>query len=304
MSQLTPARFPADPLPGLDVLRLAAAGLVTLQHAFTLTNHEELTRLGLVNIGQLGVALFLGVSARLGTVSQRPPLDWLFQRLRRVYPAFWMALSGSFVMTWLTSYKSFTAAQVASQLLGTGYFTHPTNLVNVPTWFLSLLFVCYVGLFLSKASGRPLELQALLVGGFLVGSALNGYSMAWMHLVTFFAVSVIFLVAEPMPRMLGLIAGGGGLLALSLVARTFAYPGIVFLLLAASGLWSSLPRTLRVAADYSYEYYLIHGVCLVAALSVFKTMPVAGVAFGVLVAALGAAPLRRVAEFAFRQPVR
>src|SRR5262245_1178136 len=90
----------ARSLVGLDVLRLGAASLVTAQHALTLTGHDAWTTYRSLNLGQLGVAIFLGISAFLGGTSRRRPAAWLVQRLRRLYPAYWLVMIASFLLTW------------------------------------------------------------------------------------------------------------------------------------------------------------------------------------------------------------
>ena len=82
-------------------------------------------------MGQLGVAIFLGISALLGSTSRRPPVPWLVQRLRRLFPAYWLVMIVSFILAWATGYKTFTPGQVVSQMLGLGLLTHPGSLVNV-----------------------------------------------------------------------------------------------------------------------------------------------------------------------------
>src|SRR5262245_19081798 len=119
---------------GLDALRLLATVLVTVQHILSLSQRDQLTTAYGLNIGQVGVAIFLGASAYLSVTSATLPSVWLGRRLIRVFPAYWLATAAGFVLTGAFHYKNFTVAQVASQMAGLGLFTHPSSLVNVPTW--------------------------------------------------------------------------------------------------------------------------------------------------------------------------
>ena len=83
-----------------------------------------------LDMGQVGVAIFLGISALLGSTSRRRPVPWLVQRLRRLFPAYWLVMIVSFIVAWATGYKTFTPGQVVSQMLGLGLLTHPGSLVN------------------------------------------------------------------------------------------------------------------------------------------------------------------------------
>jgi hypothetical protein len=72
-----------------------------------LTANERWTTYHSVNVGQLGVALIVGISALLASVSHRRPLPWLAQRLLRLYPSYWIVMALCFALTWITGYKQF-----------------------------------------------------------------------------------------------------------------------------------------------------------------------------------------------------
>ena len=153
---------PAKPnLSGLDAARILAMILVVIQHTLSLSDREDLTLMAGLSIGQLGVAIFLVVSGLLSCESRRTPFAWLSQRLCRIYPAFWIAMIGSFCLATLSGYKNASLGQVASQMLGTGLWTHADELVNSPTWFVSLILACYLATFLSRMIGRPGLVAAL-----------------------------------------------------------------------------------------------------------------------------------------------
>ena len=128
---------------------------MTAQHALSLTGHDARTMIGPFSVGQLGVAVLLGVSGLLASAASGSPSSWLARRLQRVYPAYWLVMLLSFALVYATGYKTFTVSQFVSQMAGTGLFTHPGSLVNVPTWFISLLLTCYVvGLRFASRSRR------------------------------------------------------------------------------------------------------------------------------------------------------
>jgi peptidoglycan/LPS O-acetylase OafA/YrhL len=280
---------------GLDALRVFGALLVTAQHALTLLGHEDWTSYAGINAGQLGVALFLGISGFLSTQSRRPPFAWLGQRLRRLFPAYWLALAVSFAAAALTGYKQFDSWQVLAQAAGIGLFTHPHNLVNSPTWFISLLLLCYLGVFIGRLlrCPRALTLATLLVLTGLV--AIEPRPWLLSHLLTFFVAVWLTLVvpAQLLHRFLGLAAG------LFLLAAwwqpTFAYTGVPLLLLAVSGSFGREPRLVRLAAEYSYEYYLLHGLALFAAIRLCPPWWIA-VPAGIVLSCVAAFLLRRSVE--------
>ena len=279
-------------LGGLDLLRVVAVALVTLQHAFTLTGHDAWTEFRFVEIGQVGVAIFLGNSAILAAGSQRPPVPWLKQRLRRIYPAYWIAILFSFALVWLTGYKRFTLAQFVSQMFGLGLFTHRRELVNVPTWFISILLVCYFAMFVGRVVGRPLLLSVGVVVGLAIWGVLGGAPWPWFHLLTFFLATAvaIFFPMENRPRAFAL----AGIVACLVVPwfNALIYTAGTLLLIGAALQISSVPRLVTVVAEYSYEYYLLHGVFLIGSLKFFPTHPVFAVLLGIAAAAVAAVVLR------------
>jgi peptidoglycan/LPS O-acetylase OafA/YrhL len=295
-----PTSEPVRAMGGLDLLRLGAVMLVTTQHVLSLTDHELWMTFRSLNAGQLGVAIFLGVSALLGSKSHRRPVPWLAQRLRRIYPAYWLAMIFSFTLVWLTGYKTFSAGQFVSQMLGTGLFTHPHSLVNVPTWFVSLLLVCYIGLFFGRLTRHPLLVDLALVAALLSWGTSKALPWPWFHLLTFFATSALALAVPANHRMTGFIAAGLLLLPLSPLSVVFAYTGLSLLLIGASAGISAIPRAVGKIAEYSYEYYLLHGVFLLGAVTALRNHPVIAAACGVSLAFLSAILLHRVVDHAMR----
>jgi peptidoglycan/LPS O-acetylase OafA/YrhL len=281
-------------LGGLDILRLVAMALVTVQHALTLTSHDRWTTFRSINVGQLGVALFLGISALLGSLSHRPPVPWLMQRLRRLYPAYWLTMAACFALVWITRYKRFGWGLVASQMLGLGLFTHGENLINVPTWFISLLLVCYFALFLGRLSRRPLLFDVLLIAAILAGEVTLGLRWPWLHLLTFFAASALTLASPKGLSARSFAAAGAGLLLLARWSPAFVYTGLTLLSIGLTLYLPGVPRFFRKIAGYSYEYYLVHGLFLIGTTTALPRHPAVATAVGVALATLGAVVLNGV----------
>jgi peptidoglycan/LPS O-acetylase OafA/YrhL len=63
----------------------------------------------------------------------------------------------------------------------------------------------------------------------------------------------------------------------------------------------SRPRAIKLAADYSYEFYLVHGVALAGALTIMKNAPVLAVIAALTGSAVAAVILNHVATFIVRQ---
>lgn len=265
--------------------------LVTFQHAASLTDHDRWTTVASVNAGQLGVAIFLGISALLGATSKRPPVNWFAQRLRRLYPAYWAAMILSFAIVWIVGYKEFGPGQFFAQMLGIGLFTHPNNLINVPTWFISMLLLCYAGLFAAKISRRPL---LVTIGLSAIGAywSLRHQSWPWMHTITFFGTSVIALAVPKVKLIQTFLLGGAITLLLLPLSAVFAYTALTFLLLGAvTPIVVVQPWISRVAA-ISYEYYLLHGVFLAGTTKTLPRHPAIAIVLGIGLAAIGAIVLQ------------
>lgn len=289
---------------GMDVVRLFATGLVTIQHALTLVGREDQATILGLSIGQLGVALFLAVSGLLASESRRPPFPWLVRRLWRVYPAYWLVIGASFFLAWMVGYKRFGMGQVAAQFAGIGLFTHANNLVNTPTWFVSLLLVCYAGTF----AARLLLVQHLagavasIVFAILVATDPNAWLLA--HFLTYSVASTIALIGkEYRPRVAWLTVGI--LLPMAIWwQRAFGYTAVSILVVELSLMLRTVPHWVRVAAEYSYEYFLVHGLALFGMLRMLPSAPWVSVGLAILLAAGAAVAVHRMVEIARQAVIR
>jgi peptidoglycan/LPS O-acetylase OafA/YrhL len=244
---------------GLNSVRLVALVLVSVQHALTLSGCDAWAKWGSLSPGQFGVALFLAVSGLLASESRRPPLDWLYQRLKRLMPTYWVALAASFVAVGILGNRSFDLYQIFAQFVGIGLFTHKDNLVNLPTWFISLLLVCYLGTVAARYSWKP-----WLYGTFMsiVLAVYVGFdSQPWLlsHLLTYAVASTAALAPRNLRGRI-ILPLSGLLVALAIwVQPAFAYTATALVAIELAVHLKASWWPVRIAGEYSYEYFLVHG---------------------------------------------
>ncbi len=297
MRALPPARHQA-----LDLARLLAISLVAVQHVLSLLGREADTTWDAVNVGQLGVALFLAISGYLAGPSRRGAADWLRTRVRRVYPAYAIAMVVSLALARLSGYKAFSPFQAVSQMLALGLFTHPRTLVNVPTWFMSLLLVCYLATFVTKLFRRPA--LALTIAGTLAAAGIvcAGNPWPWYHLHAYFATAVLATALPPRRVPASLLACAVALLAMAWWSPVYAYTGLAVLATAGATLPLRLPRIARTFAEYSFEFYLLHGIGVLGALTLLPTHPAFAIIGGLAISAVGAVFLKTFVDLALGVP--
>lgn len=282
---------------GFDYLRVVAIVLVFIQHAMAVQGHYEATTQFGVNLGQAGVGIFCAISGYLAFSGRDgDPASWLKRRLLTVFPAYWIVTLVGFGLTLVVGEHKLTFFQFLSQMLGTGYFTHGWELVNVVSWFISLILLCYLLAYAVKLSRRELGLLTgiTLVCAMLVAARLE-VSLS-RHVLTFslaalFAIyrrrhgyaTLQFLVV---PVLLGVAA---------LQDPQFAYAEIALLTLGTALMfhWAISP-VITQASRYSYEFFLIHGIFLVGAAKATMLLPTLQVA-AALAASVVSAPLLRAA---------
>jgi peptidoglycan/LPS O-acetylase OafA/YrhL len=284
---------------GLDLLRVLGMILVTAQHALSLAGYEDRTKIvAELSLGQLGVAIFLAISGLLAGDSPRSPLAWLFQRLRRLFPAFWIAMIVSFALTGAAGNKQFDLFQIISQLAGTGLFTHLSNLVNSPTWFVSLLLVCYVGTAAARLSAvPPVVIGCIVVAVCTVVVAREPHPWLSAHLLTYALANTIAFAPKEIRRLATWTAIAAAASAAVLHRPEFAYAALALGAIEGARAVGTVPASVRAAGDYAYEYYLVHGVALFAAMRFLPSQPVWATLVGVASACLAAVVLRRVVTF-------
>lgn len=280
-------------IAGFDLVRFAALGCVAGHHALSLVEMEKWSRLGPLSIGKLGVALLLTLAGILAIQTSHEPLSWLIRRISKLFPAYWIVLAITVVLTWYNGHRDFDAGQVLSQFLGLGLFTHRSNLIYTPTWFISIILVCYIGTTIARLF-RPQWAVTVLVTG-LLAAAVYCYANRWQfdRAMTYFAASLIPLLGRL--RIPWLLAAGFGGAAVWQIE--FAYPAIAIAVVEASRHVPRVPRIFKVAASYSYEFYLVHGLALFGAVALLDDWPVLAIVSGVALAVIGSVLLRRTVDW-------
>jgi peptidoglycan/LPS O-acetylase OafA/YrhL len=288
-------------LVGLDIVRVLAMGIVVMQHALSIAGRDDLALVAGLSIGQLGVAIFLAVSGLLSLESRRSPASWLTQRLFRVYPAFWIAMVGSFCLAMLSGYKEASVGQIISQMLGTGLWTHSRELVNSPTWFVSLILACYFATFLSRLTQRPGLVALVSSAGLTFLVARDSAPWLLSHSLTYAVASTIAAYASGKTRRTISLSLATVLIILALLVQpAFAYTAISLIIVELSLLFQSRSRIIKLAAEYSYEFYLIHGVALAGAMTAFRNSPALAVVAALMCTGVAAVVLNQVAGFIVR----
>lgn len=251
-------------ISSLDTLRILAMVLVTWQHYATVIGYFEQTQWRGISPGQTGVALFCAISGYLAMGDASAPRTWLWRRLAKIFPAYWVVTIAAFSAALVVPLsKPVTLVQFISQMLGTGFFTHGWELVNVVSWFISLILLCYLLLLGARRFPNPtLALILVVIVAAIAASSRIEVSLS-RHILAFFLgalsqraesrdaltlVSVILVIVgctvDPQ-----LFYGGIGSLGLLVALRAPALGG----------------RITQLLASYSYEYYLVHGLILFAA---------------------------------------
>jgi peptidoglycan/LPS O-acetylase OafA/YrhL len=178
-------------------------------------------------------------------------------------------------------------------MLGTGLFTHARHLVNVPTWFVSLLLACYLILFLVRLSPWPRAASAvwaLLLALWAFRTSSMGQSV---HVPTFFIASALAALCPPSWRAAAFLAAGAAFLLRTPWSDASGYPALAFLAVGLALLLPRLPAGLTRLASYSYEFYLVHGITLVGTLHLLPARPALAIALGLGLAALAAVLVQR-----------
>lgn len=279
-----------------DYMRLSAMGLVTVQHALSVTGHYDKTTWQGVNIGQVGVGMFCALSGYLAFwCSLSGPWPWLRRRFEQLFPAYWIVTILSFGLTWFAGTKQISWPLFISQMLGTGYFTHGWDLVNVVSWFISLILLCYLVGAIAKFLKRVrLVLVAVvcLSAGFLFANEEVDLSR---HVLTF-ALAGLIAYGGMTPKKTVLMAIVCLLLSIS-VSMQFIYATLGLSLLAVCLSWNAPEiEPVRRASRYTYDFFLVHGLFLVAFTRLLPIPAMASVLLAVGVAAVTAVLLHRMTQ--------
>lgn len=279
-------------LAGLQALRGIAASLVYIQHVFAFA---DAATPGPTNIlysfqfGGLGVYIFFALSAYLmATKVSDPPLKFVIDRVRRIYPTFWIVL---IIATVVTYYLAGTHGTTWQLFLLLPMGERPW--ANVPYWtlYFELTFYAFM-LLLIVPFGKRAIYPAMI--GLLASFALSGSVTNTDHqfpiggLLFFNKLSLYFLAGIvagllPPPKS-GKIYAAVGLAAFYGILHIYRVPGVntligpyigvllapvwafsMFCFVRAALAWSAEGRIGSLLArlgDLSYGIYLIHLVPL------------------------------------------
>jgi peptidoglycan/LPS O-acetylase OafA/YrhL len=267
-------------IDGFDYLRCLGLVLVLCQHQLSILGQDRFTWLWGLNLGQLGVSIFLAVSGILAVKTQREPLVWLVARLRSIYPAFWIATLFGFMAALVSGYKKFTLFQLLSQLAGTGLFTHGMNLINVATWFVSLLLALYLVVYVAKCFPFT-EVSLFLIAIACLLVSITGYKpLLFVHAATFLLAAVS--IGGKLSNWNWYLLCSISVVFLVLKSSFAIYPAVSLCLCLLALHLPPAPVMVRFLSKYSYEFYLLHGIFLVGSHKLFKGIACLEIPAGIL----------------------
>lgn len=302
---LSPALRPH--IIGFDYLRLSAMACVTVQHGLSVIGRYEWTQIAPgCTLGQFGVAVFCGLAGRFALNDRqvpgaRPgdrPDDWIIVRLIRLYPAYWAATLFAFALALMLG-RPITAGLFVSQMLGLGYFTHGMALVNVVSWFMSLILLCYA----LAAAARLTPWPRLCMAAFALvalGLAASGVeTVLARHVLTFAAAAALAETGDGADRpRLALAVAAAVIIAAATLAPALLVAGTALILirLFETPIWPSAP-VVETTAAYVYEYFLLHGLFLQAGVK-FVGPSITGLTVGLIACVPAVVILKRFADAA------
>jgi peptidoglycan/LPS O-acetylase OafA/YrhL len=253
-------------IAGLDCLRVTALMLVVVFHALGLMDRANWTQFGPISIGSFGVVLFMVISGALIGRDSRDPIEWIIARLKKIYPAYWIATALAFLGTAISGYKPVRLVQFLWQMSGIGlYFAE--DLINVATWFIGLLLALYFSVFLARLTAHDEKvLQVLAIGSaiwvmFNLGADYFGNSFA------FYGAILAFRTSSPAKSLVWLSVP---CVVLAGCNAEFLSIALAWGLLAASMALKQTPRWVAWVSRYSYEFYLLHGIFFVGSMKLLK----------------------------------
>ena len=249
--------------PGLDLLRLVAMIIVTLQHAIVAATSIEWTRFFGTSLGQYGVNIFCAISGFLAFQDHRTACDWLQRRLLKIYPAYWLAVLFGFAVNTLLKYKPVTFQLFILQLAGLGGFTRG-NIVNIAVWFISLILLCYGLAYVARLSRYPVVMLVFFTGLFAYLTLRpTGIKLPHGHILSFCLAGLIGFCSPGVQRIIGAIICVT-MAPLILFVPDTAYVAFTFGLMVIVLRMATVPGRVPGLARSTYEYFLIHGMCFAA----------------------------------------
>lgn len=265
-----------------DVLRIIAAAMVIVGHAWPLTSTSGVPTFAGIRIHHLGVYIFFAISGYLLATSwtrQPEALPFLIRRCLRIFPALIVTVIATVfvigpIATTLTAGTYFSSAETWRYLLSAillaqyelpGVFTtHPETAVNGSLWSLGVEFSCYLGIVLVSLFGRRVRVIAgslliVLIGAALITDFYTGPMRTTAIAVAFFAMGAVLSRGAHLARW----PVWPALVALILIAPTdgwvgelLALPVVAYAVIAIGSRKSRVASAVRKAGDPSYGMYL------------------------------------------------
>jgi peptidoglycan/LPS O-acetylase OafA/YrhL len=296
-----PPPAPRPHIIGFDYLRLSAMACVTVQHGLSVIGRYEWTQIAPgCTLGQFGVAVFCGLAGRFALddrqVPGARPGDRIIVRLIRLYPAYWAATLFAFALALMLG-RPITAGLFVSQMLGLGYFTHGMALVNVVSWFMSLILLCYALAAAARLTPWPRLCMAAVAPAALGLAASGVETVLARHVLTFAAAAALAGAGDGADRPWLAPAVGAALIIVAVtVAPALLVSGTALILIGLfeMRIWPSAPFVETTAA-YVYEYFLLHGLFLQAGVK-FVGPSTTGLAVGLIACIPAVVLLKRFAD--------
>lgn len=250
--------------PGLDLLRIAAAALVFFQHSYSAAGRDDLIDLGEFRVGRIGTALFFALAGFLAAASARPPYRWFTDRVKSLFPAYWVVTVIAFLMAGISGTRQFDIWQVICQMAGLGFFTHHETMINVVTWFITPLLLMYAGALVARMI-EPRWVACCILSVFVAMALLepDAEPIVECHTVTFFAAFLAGGLRHERQRI-ALFAGSAlaAVTAVTGLQGEFRYTAVA---LCAFGCSFWVCRRCAPAERFTaiaYEWFLVHGLAI------------------------------------------
>lgn len=266
-------------LKNIQALRLFAAALVFLQHAYVLSSQvvgEPALDFRKFNFGGLGVYIFFIISGFvIALQTEKKSAVFASHRLARIYPAYLIALLISTAIFYLFSDHRPSLTGIASLLL------FPSGTLNstfqIPYWTLiyEMFFYTLILLLMTLTRARPSLINASLLvwlisiliashNGVKVNLSSPDYISIFLSPLNIYFITGYFLARLSLSRnevaaYLGFLSMGIELVLYNtdmrylLCVSTVGAMVIVFAIQA-----KPLPKILNRLGDYSYGIYLLH----------------------------------------------
>lgn len=263
----------SDRSAGYDSARLLAMMIVAAQHGLTVTGHYDWTRISAsgLTIGQFGVAIFCALSGWFALDGFRPAGSWLWGRLARLFPAYWLATLFAFALA-IILHRPMTIGLFLSQMAGTGFFTHGWDLVNVVSWFISLILLCTLLAAIARSTRHPGLVMAAFAATAILLVATGTEIALSRHVLSFALAAALRKTGYPIL----LLPTGALFMTLLWLQPSFLYAFAALpVLWAAQSARALSPRLLSRAAGLCYEFFLLHGIFLAGAARVIPSTSLA-----------------------------